>query len=116
MSQPVPGPADGPRYGEAVAVRVRLPTQLRALAGTGAEVRVDVVPPLTQRRLLDALELAYPALGGTVRERGSGRRRPFIRYFVGEDDLSDAPPDCPLPPAVGAGVEAFIVVGAMAGG
>ena len=116
MSASGTGPADGPCREEAVVVRVRLPTQLRALAGTGAEVRVAVVPPLTQRRLFDALERAYPALGGTVRDRATGCRRPFIRYFVGEDDLSDASPDCHLPPAVGTAVEAFVVVGAMAGG
>jgi molybdopterin converting factor small subunit len=116
MTAPGAGAADGLSTEEAVAVRVRLPAQLRALAGTGAEVRLAVAPPLTQRRLLDALERAYPALGGTVRDRATGCRRPFIRYFVGEDDLSDASPDCHLPPAVGTAVEAFVVVGAMAGG
>ncbi len=102
-------------------VRVVLPVHLRALAKSGREVVVAVPgAELTQRALLDALELAFPVLGGTIRDRGTGRRRAFVRFYACEQDLSNEPPDEPLPPAVAAslasGAEPFLVVGAMAGG
>ena len=73
-------------------VRVRLPTQLRELAGVGAEVQVEVGGPVTQRSVLDALESRYPVLKGTVRDRATAKRRPFIRFFVGEEDSSQCRP------------------------
>jgi sulfur-carrier protein len=97
-------------------VRVRLPTQLRALAGVGAESVVEVAVPVTQRAVLDALERKHPELQGTVRDRASGARRPFIRFYVGESDLSHDSPDDALPAAVAEGREPLVVVGAMAGG
>ena len=98
------------------AVRVRLPAHLRTLAQVSGEVSVDAGEPLTQRSVIDALERHHPALRGTVRDPATGRRRPFVRFFVGEDDLSHDEPDTPLPATVAAGTEAFVVIGAMAGG
>jgi sulfur-carrier protein len=98
------------------AVRVVLPAHLRRLAGVGSEVRVDVDAPVTQRRVLDALEAAYPVLVGTIRDRADGRRRAFIRFFGCESDLSNEGPDALLPDQVADGVEPLLVVGAMAGG
>ena len=97
-------------------IRVVLPHHLRTLAGTDREVLLSVDAPATQATLLDALESAYPVLAGTVRDPQTNKRRAFIRFFAGEDDLSHQPVDAPLPPAVAAGDEAFWVVGAMAGG
>lgn len=103
-------------------VRVVLPAHLRNLAQVGAEVtvRVPAEAGLTQRRVLDALEAAFPVLGGTIRDRGTGRRRAFVRFYACSQDLSNDPPDAPLPPSVAAalaaGTEPFLVVGAMAGG
>jgi len=97
-------------------VSVRLPAQLRVLAGVPGEVNVVVAGPVTQRSVLDALEELHPSLKGTVRDRFSGKRRAFIRFFVQESDLSDAGPDELLPAAVAEGREAFVIVGAMAGG
>jgi hypothetical protein len=97
-------------------IRVVLPYHLRTLAGVGSEVELDVAQPLTQRRVLDALESTYPALAGTIRDPVTHRRRPFIRFFACEEDLSHDSPDDPLPAEVVAGKEAFHVVGAMAGG
>ncbi len=94
-----------------VTVRVRLPAQLRILAGVPGEAFVEVTGAVTQRSVLDALETAYPMLRGTTRERATGKRRAFIRFFVGEADLSNLSPD-----AVARGQEAQVVVGAMAGG
>lgn len=99
-----------------MAVRVVLPTHLRTLARTTGEVHLDVAAPVTQASVLDALEASYPALGGTVRDRASGRRRPFVRFFVGEEDLSHEPPDAPLPETVATGDVPFAIIGAMAGG
>ena len=102
-------------------VRVVLPAHLRNLAGAGGEVVVRVgVPVLTQRAVLDAVEARFPMLGGTIRDRRTGKRRAFIRFYACEQDLSNEPPDAPLPDAVAAaivaGTEPFLVVGAMAGG
>ena len=100
-----------------VPVRVVLPAHLRTLAGLEREVTVDVpTVELTQRLLLDALEAAYPTLKGTMRDHVTKKRRPFVRFFVGEDDLSHESPDAPLPASVAAGTEPFYVIGAMAGG
>mgnify|MGYP005808917717 CR=1 FL=1 len=95
---------------------VRLPTHLRRLAECDREVTLEVDGPVTQRSVLDALEAAYPVLGGTIRDRGTGERRAFIRFYGGQEDLSHEPPDAPLPDAVARGDEPFLVVGAMAGG
>jgi hypothetical protein len=97
-------------------IRVVLPSHLRALARIEGEVQLDVVNPVTQRTVLDALEASYPVLRGTIRGHGSGPRRAFIRFFACEQDLSHEPPDDLLPPAVAAGTEPYLIVGAMAGG
>lgn len=97
-------------------IEVVLPYHLGILAGTGRHVSLEVAGPVTQRAVLDALEDTYPMLRGTVRDPATGSRRPFIRFFACEEDLSHEPPDVPLPPAVAAGAEPFCVVGAMAGG
>jgi molybdopterin synthase sulfur carrier subunit len=97
-------------------IRVGLPAHLRALARVQGEVRLGVDGPVTQRSVLDALEASYPMLRGTVRDRHSGQRRAFIRFFACERDLSHESPDAPLPDAVVAGAEPFIIIGAMAGG
>lgn len=97
-------------------IRVVLPTHLRTLAQVEGEVRLELDGPLTQRALLDALEASYPVLRGTVRDQSSQRRRPFVRFFAGEQDVSHEPPDDPLPGAVTAGATPFTIVGALAGG
>jgi hypothetical protein len=97
-------------------IRVVLPAHLRTLARIDGEVHLDVSDPVTQRSVLDALEGRYPVLRGTIRGHDSGPRRAFIRFFACEQDLSHDPPDAPLPDAVAAGTEPFLVVGAMAGG
>jgi len=97
-------------------IRVGLPAHLRTLAGVDDEVSVDVAGPVTTRSILDALEAAYPTLRGTIRDYGSLKRRPFIRFFACAQDLSLDPDDTPLPDAVADGTEPFLVVGAMAGG
>jgi molybdopterin synthase sulfur carrier subunit len=97
-------------------IRVVLPAHLRTLAGVDGEVRVEVAGPVTLGGVLDALEAAHPVLGGTIRDRATGRRRPFVRFFVEEEDLSHAAADTVLPETVAAGKEPFFVVGAMAGG
>lgn len=97
-------------------IRVVLPAHLRSLARIGGEVRLDVAGPVTQRRVLDALEAEYPVLRGTIRDRGTGLRRAFVRFYACEEDLSNDSPDDPLPDRVVAGDEPFLVVGAMAGG
>ncbi len=97
-------------------IRVVLPHHLRTLAGTGREVELQVEGPATQRRVLDALEAAYPELRGTIRDPTTERRRDFIRFFACSEDLSHEPPDAPLPEPVSAGREPLHVVGAMAGG
>lgn len=97
-------------------IRVVLPQHLRNLAGTGKEVRVAVDGEPTQRLVLDALESAYPVLRGTIRDPETQRRRPFVRFFACEEDLSHHSPDEPLPGPVSSGDEPLLVIGAMAGG
>jgi molybdopterin converting factor small subunit len=97
-------------------IRVALPAHLRNLAEVNGEVRLDLAGQVTQRAVLDALEARYPVLRGTIRNRADGKRRAFIRFFACEQDLSNQPPDTPLPAEVAAGTEPFLVVGAMAGG
>jgi molybdopterin converting factor small subunit len=97
-------------------IRVVLPANLRVLAGTGREVQVDVDGVATQRAVLDALEAKYPALRGTIRDTSTQVRRPLLRFFACQEDLSDEAPDAPLPDAVVAGTEPFLIIGAMAGG
>jgi molybdopterin synthase sulfur carrier subunit len=97
-------------------IRVVLPAHLRSLAHVDGEVRLDVAEPVTQGAVLDALEDQYPMLAGTIRDRGTGRRRAFVRFFACEQDLSHDAPDEPLPMAVATGAEPYLIVGAMAGG
>jgi sulfur-carrier protein len=97
-------------------IRVVLPSHLRTLARIEGEVQLDVEGPVTQRTVLDALEAAYPMLGGTLRDRVTQQRRPFVRFFACEEDLSHAAPDTALPNAVAVGAEPLLIVGAMAGG
>jgi sulfur-carrier protein len=97
-------------------IRVRLPQHLRTLAGVGAEIELDVAEPVTQRAVIDAIEATYPMLGGTIRDRSTDRRRPFVRFFACEEDLSNEDPDEPLPDAVVQGREPYLIIGAMAGG
>ncbi|GAA2891558.1 hypothetical protein Acy02nite_14540 [Actinoplanes cyaneus] len=97
-------------------IRVILPVHLRTLAHSGKEVLVEVSGPVTQRAVLDAVERDYPMLAGTIRDRQTGQRRPLVRFFACEEDLSNEPPDTPLPERVARGEEPFMVVGAMAGG
>lgn len=97
-------------------IRVELPAHLRTLAKVGREVQLDVEGPVTQRSVLDALELAYPMLRGTIRDSRSQARRPLVRFFACKEDLSHESPDDPLPEAVATGSEPYLIVGAMAGG
>ncbi len=97
-------------------VEVQLPLLLSRLARTGSSVHLAVSPPVTQRRVLDALEEAYPALGGTTRDRDSGRRRAYLRLFACGEDWSDRSPDEELPEAVASGREPYLIIGAMSGG
>lgn len=102
--------------GDAATIRVVLPPHLRTLAKVGAELTLEVSGPVTQRTILDALESRFPVLCGTIREHVTHRRRPFLRFFVCNEDWSLEPPDAPLPAAVAEGVEPFFIVGAIAGG
>jgi hypothetical protein len=97
-------------------IRVVLPYHLRNLARVNGEVTLDVPAPVTIGAVLDALEAHYPVLRGTIRDHGTLKRRPFLRYFVCNEDLSLEPPDTALPEAVINGTEPFMIVGAMAGG
>ena len=97
-------------------IRVRLPHHLRTLAGVDREIELDVADPPTQRSMLDALEASYPELRGTLRDPTTQRRRPFIRFYACEEDLSHESPDAPLPAVVATGEEPLHVIGAMAGG
>jgi len=103
-------------FDESTMIRVVLPYHLRTLARVGAEVQLDVEGPVTQRSVLDALEARYPMLAGTIRDHVTQQRRPFLRFFACEQDLSHEPPDASLPDAVVSGAEPFIVLGAIAGG
>jgi sulfur-carrier protein len=97
-------------------IRVVLPFHLRTLAHVGTEVSLEVAAPVTQRSVLDALEARYPMLRGTIRDHDTKQRRPFLRFFACEEDLSHNSPDEPLPEAVASGKEPFLVIGAIAGG
>ena len=97
-------------------IQVVLPAHLRTLARVDGDVELQVEGPVTQRSVLDALEAAYPTLRGTIRDHETQRRRPFVRFFACEQDLSHESPDAPLPEAVASGVEPLLVVGAIAGG
>ena len=97
-------------------IRVTLPAYLRKLAHVDGEVKLDVEGQATQRSVLDALEACYPMLRGTIRDQVTQQRRPFLRFFACEQDLSHDPPDTPLPEAVAKGAEPLLVVGAVAGG
>ncbi|MCH7748529.1 MAG: MoaD/ThiS family protein [Acidobacteria bacterium] len=97
-------------------IRVALPAHLRTLARVEGEVRLEIAGPATIGSVLDELEMRHPVLRGTIRDHVTGQRRAFVRFYACEQDLSNAPPDAPLPSAVERGEEPFLVVGAMAGG
>jgi hypothetical protein len=97
-------------------ITVVLPAHLRTLARVSGEVKLDVEGPATQRSVLDALESCYPALRGTIRDHVTQQRRPFVRFFACQEDLSHESPDAPLPALVASGAEPFLIVGAIAGG
>jgi hypothetical protein len=97
-------------------IRVHLPYHLRTLAKVEGEVSFDIESPVTQRAILDAIEARYPMLRGTIRDHVTYQRRPFLRFFACEQDLSLQSPDTPVPDEVAAGVEPFLVIGALAGG
>jgi len=97
-------------------IRVVLPAHLRTLARVEGDVLLEVEGPVTQRSVLDALEACYPMLRGTIRDHVTQERRPFLRFFACEEDLSHQPPDAPLPEAVASGAEPFWIIGAIAGG
>ncbi len=97
-------------------IRVVLPTPLRLMAGVEGELHLEIQGPVTQRSILDAVEDRFPALRGAIRDQVTERRRPFVRFFACETDLSHESPDAPLPEPVASGTEPFLVVGAIAGG
>ena len=97
-------------------IRLELPAHLRTLARVTGPVDLEVEGPVTQRSVLDALEARYPMLRGTIRDHVTKKRRPFIRFFACQEDLSNEPPDAPLPEQVASGAEPYLVIGAMAGG
>jgi hypothetical protein len=97
-------------------IRVVLPAHLRTLAHVNREIELEVPAPVTQRSVIDAIEARYPVLRGTIRDTAAQKRRPFVRFFACEEDLSHEPPDALLPDAVVSGKEPFFVVGAIAGG
>ncbi len=97
-------------------IRVELPAHLRTLAKVSGEVTLEIEGPVTQRAILDMLESRYPTLLGTIRDQVTDKRRPFVRFFACQRDLSHESPDAPLPDAVATGAEPFMVVGAIAGG
>ena len=99
-----------------MTIRVVLPSHLRTLAHTGYEVILEVEGAVTQRSVLDALEARYPMLRVTIRDHTTQQRRPFLRFFACEEDLSNDPPDSPLPDAVASGAEPLVILGAIAGG
>jgi hypothetical protein len=97
-------------------IRVVLPAHLRTLANIDREVQVDVAPPVTQRSILDAVEARFPMLRGTMRDHMTQARRPLVRFFACEEDISHESPDAPLPEAIASGAEPFYIIGAIAGG
>lgn len=97
-------------------IRIILPFHLRTLAHVGGDVELEMKAPITQRSLLDALEARYPMLRGAIRDHDTLQRRPFLRFFACEEDISHQSPDAPLPDAVTSGKEPFIIIGAIAGG
>ena len=97
-------------------IRVILPQHLRTLAHVGSEVTIEIEGQPTLRSVLDAIEARYPMLRGTIRDHITQQRRPFLRFFAREEDLSHESPDAPLPPSVTSGAEPFIILGAIAGG
>ena len=97
-------------------IRIILPPHLRTLSKTGWEVELELSGAVTQRTVLDALEAKYPMLAGTIRDHVTKQRRPFLRFFACEEDLSHESPDAPLPQAVASGAEPFLIIGAIAGG
>jgi hypothetical protein len=97
-------------------IRVVIPYHLRTLAKISGEVQLEIAGPVTQRSVLDALEARYPMLRGTIRDHVTHERRAFIRFFACELDLSNSPPDAPLPNAVTSGAELLLIIGAIAGG
>ncbi len=97
-------------------IRVQLPTHLRVMADIGYEIEIEIEGPATQRAVLDALEKRYPMLGGTMREYSTGLRRPYMRFFACQEDISHESPDEPLPVAVANGQEPFLILGAISGG
>jgi sulfur-carrier protein len=99
-----------------VTIRVELPQHLRTLAKVGREVQLELDGQVTQRSVLDALEARYPMLRGTIRDHDTQQRRAFLRFFACQEDLSHQSPDAPLPDAVKSGAEAFLIIGAIAGG
>ena len=97
-------------------IRVEIPQHLRTLAHVSGEVKLEVAVPVTVRSVLDALELRYPTLEGTIRDHVTQQRRPFLRFFACEEDLSHESPDTPLPEAIASGKEPLLIIGAIAGG
>ena len=97
-------------------IRVVLPKHLRTMTHVSGDVELEVTGQVTQRSVLDALEARYPMLRGTIRDHGTQQRRPFLRFFACEQDLSHEPPDAPLPDAVASGAEPLYIIGAIAGG
>src|SRR5271167_225947 len=97
-------------------IRVVIPAHLRSLARVDGEVQLDVAGPVTQRSVLDALEAKFPMLAGTIRDHTMQQRRPWLRFFACQEDLSHEPPDALLPEAVANGTEPYLIVGAIAGG
>jgi hypothetical protein len=97
-------------------IRVKLPAHLRALARVSGELDLEVSAPVTQRSVLDALEARYPMLAGTIRDHSTQQRRPFVRFYAGQEDLSNGSPDEALPAEVANGSEPYLIIGAMAGG
>src|SRR5580700_4480955 len=98
------------------AIRIILPQHLRTLAHVGSELQIEVGSPVTQRSVLDALEARYPMLRGTIRDQVTQERRPFLRFFACEEDLSHEPAEAALPDAVASGAEPLLIIGAIAGG
>jgi sulfur-carrier protein len=99
-----------------MTIRVLLPPHLRTLAHVNGDVELNLDGKVTQRSVLDALEARYPMLRGTIRHHVTQQRRPYLRFFACEEDLSHEPPDAPLPDAVASGAEPFVILGAIAGG